>query len=205
MPSAETFGNPSAAKPITSGEMPLVAAVPRTEGKILAVCGDGQLWIMNEDGTERHLFSNLRDVAPPVTGGHFTVVTSFYASQGGEDSRADAARINATKLASGRFIVQRSYQAGPASIVRLDADGLNATTLASGLVYSPTCSPDGKVVFYVLRGSPQKIMQMPIEGGEQTALGEIPGLIRGTMQASPNGQFLAFLTTRMFQQHQPPS
>jgi hypothetical protein len=156
------------------------------------VSGDGRPWIMNEDGTERRPFSNLRDVAPPVICGQFAVLTS-YASGGGEDSRADAGSVNAIKMGSGRFVVQRSYQSSPANIVRIDADGLNATTLASGLVYSPTCSPDGKVLFYVLMGSPQKIMRIPTEGGEPTVVGEIPGVtIRGTMRASPDGQFLAF-------------
>jgi eukaryotic-like serine/threonine-protein kinase len=186
-----TAANPSQAKQITSGEMPVVGAVPGTAGKILAVSGDGQPWIMNEDGTERRPFSNLRDVAPPVMCGQFAVLTS-YASAGGENSRVDAGSVNAIKMGSGRFVVQRSYQSSPASIVRIDADGLNATTLASGLVYSPTCSPDGKVLFYVLMGSPQKIMRVPTEGGGPTAIGEIPGLIRGSMQASPDGQFLAF-------------
>jgi len=188
---ASRTANPSEATQITFGEMPVVAAVPGTAGKILAVSADGKLWIMNEDGTERLPFSNVRDVAPPVLCGHFAIITS-YASGEGENSRADAASVNGSKLASGRFIVQRSYQSGPANIVRIDADGLNATTLASGHVYSPTCSPDGQFVFYVLMGSPQKIMRIPIEGGESSAMGEIPGLIRGTMRASPDGQFLAF-------------
>jgi Tol biopolymer transport system component/DNA-binding winged helix-turn-helix (wHTH) protein len=184
--------NPSVAKPITSGEMPLVAAVPGTAAKILAVSGDGRLWMVNEDGTERHPFFNLRDVAPPVICGQFAVLTA-YAFGGGEDSQADAGRVNGTKMASGRFVVQRSYQTGPANIVRIDADGGNATTLTSGLVYSPTCSPDGKFLFYVSMGNPQKILRMSIEGGDATVVGEIPGnTIRGTMRSSPNGQFLAF-------------
>jgi eukaryotic-like serine/threonine-protein kinase len=184
--------SPSAAQPITAGEMPLVAAVPGTAGKILAVSGDGRLWILNEDGTERRPFSNLRDVAPPVMCGQFAVLTA-YAFGVGEDSQADAGRVNGTKMAGGRFVVQRSYQSGPANIVRIDADGVNATSLASGLVYSPTCSPDGKFLFYVLLGSPEKILRMSIEGGEATVVGEVPGrAIRGTMRVSPDGQFLAF-------------
>ena len=184
--------NPSEGGQITFGEMPIVAAVPGAPGKIFAVSGDGQLLTMNEDGTERRPFSNLRDVAPPVMCGQFAVVTS-YGSGEGEDSRADAGSVNAIKMASGRFVVQRSYQSSPANIVRIDADSLNATTLASGLVYSPTCSPDGKFLFYVLMGSPQKILRLPIEGGEPKVVGEIPGVaIRGTMRASPDGQFLAF-------------
>jgi DNA-binding winged helix-turn-helix (wHTH) protein/Tol biopolymer transport system component len=184
--------NPSEAGQITFGETPIVAAVPGTAGKILVVSGDGQLWIMNKDGAERRPFSNLHDVAPPVMCGQFAVLTS-YASREGDDSRADAGSLNAIKMDSGRFVVQRSYQSSPANIVRLDADGLNAKTLASGLLYSPTCAPDGKMLFYVSMGSPLKILRMPMEGGEPTVVSEIPGAtIRGTMRASPGGQFLAF-------------
>src|SRR5712692_5324263 len=121
--------------------------------------------MVNKGGTEGRRFSHLRDVAPPVMCGQFAVLTS-YGSGGGEDSRADAGSVNAIKMASGRFVVQRSYQSSPANLVRIAADGLNATTLASGLVYSPTCSPDGRFLFYVLMGSPQKILRLPIEGGE---------------------------------------
>lgn len=188
----DEVATPLKAKKITSGEMPFVAAVPGTSGNVLGVSADGRLWIINSDSTERHPFSNLQDVAPPVMCGHFAVLTS-YASAPSEDSRADAGTLNATKLASGRFVVQRSYQSGVAHIVRIDADGLNATTLASGLVYSPTCSSDGKFLFYVSMESPQSILRLPIEGGEPTVVSKIPGsTIRGTMRASPDGQFLAF-------------
>jgi dipeptidyl aminopeptidase/acylaminoacyl peptidase len=61
------------------------------------------------------------------------------------------------------------------------------------LVYSPTCSPDGQFVYYVVMGTSQKILRIPIEGGEPFMVGEVPGVtIRGTMRVSPNGQFLAF-------------
>jgi len=184
--------NPSAVKPITSGEMPLVAVVPESAGNNLAVSGDGRLWIVNQDGTHRRPFSSLRDVAPPVMCGQFAVLTS-YASGVGEDLQPDAGSINGTKMAGGRFVVQRSYQSGPASMIRLDADGVNATALTSGLVYSPTCSPDGKSLFYVSLGNPEKILRMSIDGGEPSVVGEVPGrAIRGTMRVSPGGQFLAF-------------
>jgi Tol biopolymer transport system component len=77
--------------------------------------------------------------------------------------------------------------------MRIDLDGLSATKLASGLVYSPTCSPDGRFLYYVFMGTSQKIFRIPIEGGEPLMVGEVPGVtIRGTMRASPDGQFLAF-------------
>ena len=91
------------------------------------------------------------------------------------------------------MIVQRSYQSGPADIMRVDRDGLNPTKLAGGFLYSPTCSPDGKFVFYVSMGAPQKIMRVPLEGGDSQIVGDVPGqTVRGTMRVSPDGRFLAF-------------
>jgi len=177
---------------ITNGEMPIVAGVVTRDDKILAVSGNNDLWIMNGDGTGVAPFSTLRDVAPPVVCGNFVVVASY--------SMTSAARrpvgpniLRGTKLASGRLIVHRSYQFGPTDIMRVDGDGLNWTRLAGGFLYSPACSPDGKFVFYVLMGATQKILRVPIQGGNSEFIGLVPGqTIRGTMRVSPDGRFLAF-------------
>lgn len=177
---------------ITNGELPMVAAVARADGKILAVSGNDQLWIMNSDGTGLAPFSNLHDVASPVVCGNFVVAAS-YLSAAAATQQASPGTLKATKLASGRLIVQPSYQSGVADIMRVDPDGLNPTKLATGILYSPTCSPDGEFVFYILMGASQKILRVPIQGGNSEIVGEIPGqTIRGTMRASPNGEFLAF-------------
>jgi Tol biopolymer transport system component/DNA-binding winged helix-turn-helix (wHTH) protein len=184
--------NLSKTRQITDGELPMIAAVARSDGKILAVSGNNNLWIVNSDGTGLAPFSSLRDVAPPVMCGDFVVAAS-YSSGAGPDQQAGPGAVKATKLASGRMIVQRSYQSGPADIMRVDRDGLNPTKLAGGFLYSPTCSPDGKFVFYVLMGAPQRILRVPIQGGDSEIVGDVPGqTIRGTMRVSPDGRFLAF-------------
>lgn len=183
--------NPSKFQAITNGGIPMVAAVPRPDGKILAVSGNDELWMMNGDGTGFAPFSNLHDVAPPVVCGNFVVTTS-YSTGATATQQAGAGTLKATKLGSGRLIVQRSYQSGPADIMRIDPDGLNPTRLATGLLYSPTCSPDGKFVFYILMGVPQEILRVPIQGGNSEIVGEVPGrTIRGTMRVSRDGKFLA--------------
>jgi hypothetical protein len=184
------FADPSKARQITFGQTPIIAGVEMPHGKILAVSGDDEPWIMNIDGTGAAPFSNLHDVAPAVMCGPFVILTSYDPTA--NIPRGGAAALKATKLASGRLVVQRSYQSGPADIMRLDADGLNAKKLASGLLYSPTCSPDGKYIFYVLMGHPQKIMRTPIEGGVPLEIGDIPDTIRGAMRISPDGRFLSF-------------
>jgi Tol biopolymer transport system component/DNA-binding winged helix-turn-helix (wHTH) protein len=182
--------NLSKTRQITDGGLPMIAAVARPDGSILAVSGNNDLWVVKRDGTGLAPFSSLRDAAPPVMCGDFVVTASY--SGAGPDQQSGSGTIKATKLASARVIVQRSYQSGPVDIMRVDRDGLNPTKLAGGFVYSPACSPDGKFVFYVLMGEAQRILRVPIQGGDSEIVGDIPGQIRGTMRVSPDGRFLAF-------------
>jgi hypothetical protein len=65
--------------------------------------------------------------------------------------------------------------------------------LASGSFWSPTCSPDGRFVFYVTVDSPQKIWRLSIEGGTPVLVAQVLGeVISGRMSVSPNGKFLAY-------------
>jgi Tol biopolymer transport system component len=184
--------NLSKMQQITDRKLPMIAAVARPDGKILAVNGNDEMWVINGDGTGFTPFSSLHDVAPPVMCGNFVVTTS-YSSDAVATEPAGPDTLKTTKLASGRLIVQRSYQSGLAEIMRVDQDGLNPAKLAGGFLYSPACSPDGKFVFYISMGAPQKILRVPIQGGNSEIVGEVPGqTVRGTMRVSPDGRFLAF-------------
>jgi eukaryotic-like serine/threonine-protein kinase len=177
---------------ITNSGMPMVAAVPRRDGRILAVSGNDELWIMNQDGTGLAPFSNLHDLAPPVVCGDF-VVAGAYWSGAFANQQAAPDTLKGTKLASGRLTVQRSYESGPVTIMRVDSDGLNPTKLAEGVLYSPTCSPDGKFVYYILMLPIENISRVPIQGGHSEIVGDVPSKgIKGTMRISPDGRFLAF-------------
>src|SRR5664279_6375957 len=64
-------------------------------------------------------------------------------------ARASFAKLDANQVCTGgTFIVARVLQEGLQHIVRLNGDGTHATSLAIGDLFSPTCSPDGKFVFY---------------------------------------------------------
>jgi DNA-binding winged helix-turn-helix (wHTH) protein len=128
--------NWSKTRQITDGELPMIAAVARPDGKILAVSGNNDLWVVNRDGTGSAPFSSLREVASPVVCGDFVVAASYASSV--DPDQAGPGTVKATKLASGRMIVQHSYQTGPVDIMRVDGDGLNPTKLAGGFLYSPT-------------------------------------------------------------------
>jgi Tol biopolymer transport system component/DNA-binding winged helix-turn-helix (wHTH) protein len=177
---------------VTDGEIPMIAGVVTPEGKILAVSGMDDLWVLNDDGTGLTSFSGLHDVAPPVICGNFVVAAS-YSSIAAPVLPQGPGTVKAMKLASGRLIVQRSYQSGPVNIVRLDREGLSPTKLAAGFLYSPTCSPDGKFVYYVSMEAPQRILRVLTEGSKPEIVGDVPGqTIRGTMRVSPDGRLLAF-------------
>jgi Tol biopolymer transport system component len=78
-------------------------------------------------------------------------------------------------------------------LVRLDGDGSNPVKLVGGSLWSPTCAPDGRFVFYVTVDSPQKIWRVPIDGGTPIQIAQILGEgISGRMSVSPNGQFIAY-------------
>ncbi len=77
--------------------------------------------------------------------------------------------------------------------MRLNGDGTHATTLAIGDLFSPTCSPDGKFVFYADASPPQRILRVSIEGGPPVEIAKIPGDgIVGLMDISNDGKSLAF-------------
>jgi eukaryotic-like serine/threonine-protein kinase len=97
----------------------------------------------------------------------------------------------------GHHVVLVSQGPGFANLMRLDVDGSDATKLASGSFWSPTCSPDGRFVFYVTIDSPQKIWRLSIDGGTPVQIASVLGEdIAGRMSVSPNGEFLAYPYTR---------
>ena len=81
----------------------------------------------------------------------------------------------------------------------MDADGTNAKEISNTKSdFSPTCSPDGKWVYYYLAGT-TRINRVSIEGGKPEAVPgvDVPGGIVGSpyFDISPDGRTLAFLAT----------
>ena len=69
----------------------------------------------------------------------------------------------------GRYVVYRELgrtSAASANLWRIDADGTNEKQLTNGLnEQSPTCSRDGKWVYYVDNGDKRLVKRIPINGG----------------------------------------
>jgi serine/threonine protein kinase/Tol biopolymer transport system component len=85
------------------------------------------------------------------------------------------------------------------SVWRMDADGTNAKEISDTKSdFSPTCSPDGKWVYYYIAGT-NRINRVSIDGGKPEAVPgvDVPGGIVGSpyFDISPDGRTLAFLAT----------
>jgi serine/threonine protein kinase/Tol biopolymer transport system component len=93
----------------------------------------------------------------------------------------------------GHFVILNLYQSGATEIMRFDADGSNPAKLASGDIMVPVCSPDGKYLFYVEAGPPQKIWRISVEGGTPLEVARVLGEnVVGRMAISPDGEKLAY-------------
>ncbi len=85
------------------------------------------------------------------------------------------------------------------SVWRVDADGTNMKELSDSTSdFGPTCSPDGKWVYYYV-GSTNRFKRVSIDGGkpEDVPGVAIPGAIVGSpyFDVSPDGKTLTFLAT----------
>jgi Tol biopolymer transport system component len=159
-------GDPTAAKPITSGDYQDYAHVSWTpDGKILYTSTVGtsrDIWIMNGDGTNpRQLTVNAEvNLQPqPSTDGRYIVFTSTRANEDG-------------------------------NIWRMNIDGSDPVQLTHGSgQVQPVCSPDGRWVVYSqggIRSIPEQktLWKVPIDGGEPVQLSNHPSMGAGI---SPDG------------------
>jgi Tol biopolymer transport system component len=147
-------------KQITSGESPIMLSALETNSGKLLVRSQGEVWIMDANGTELASFAKL-----------------------------DAHHIRRC----GAFVVALVFQEDGRHIVRFDGDGMHIVRLAAGNSMNPSCSPDGKFVFYQDASPPQRILRVPIEGGVPVEIAKIPGDgPTGNLDISKDGRFLEF-------------
>ena len=110
----------SQARQLTSGERPYSLIAPGPSGKVLATSANGDVWLMNADGSQ---------AAVLIPDAHNTASVS---------SCGD------------RYVLYDSYHDGKLEIWRADADGSNSKKIidAEALAGNAQCSPDGKWIFY---------------------------------------------------------
>jgi eukaryotic-like serine/threonine-protein kinase len=144
----------------------------------LYLAEQGKLIRISPDGSNRAVFVNQVAVEPTTCG----------SDASGAQKAHPVVFISGHHTPSG--IVGRS-------VWRVDADGTNPRELSEGRVaFGPTCSPDGKWVYY---NESQTFKRVSIDGGkpEEVPGVEAPGAIVGAsyFDISPDGKTLAFLAT----------
>jgi eukaryotic-like serine/threonine-protein kinase len=140
----------------------------------------GKLVRISPDGTNRSVILNQVAMEPASCGKHLA----------GALKQPPIVFVTGHQTPSG--IVGRS-------VWRVDPDGTNLKELSDTRGdYGPTCSPDGKWVYYH-DGPGEHFRRVSIDGGKTEAVPgtEIPGAIIGSFyfDISPDGKTLAFLAT----------
>ena len=136
----------SQARQLTSGERPYTLLAPGPSGKVLATSANGDVWLMNADGSQAAVLI------------------------------PDAHNINSISSCGDRYVLYDSYRNGKLEIWRADADGSNNKKImdADAQAGNSLCSPDGKWMFYSAKdkiyrmpaegGEPVALVTVP-EGG----------------------------------------
>ena len=137
-----------------------------SDGRIIFASGDGNLSILNSDGSARTLL---------MPNDHAIWDPSF--------------------CGDGRYIVYSAYREQKVGVWRMDADGSNPIRIADETVAtSPQCSPDGKWVIY-LQGASLTPMRVTITGEKPPEpIAQSPAVWIGDVLAfSPDGKRIAYL------------
>ncbi len=175
LPSAGSMGNPPT--PALPQEKDYATFGLSATGE-LYLPESGKLVRISPDGSNRSILVNQIAVEPAACG----------SNRSGTAAPRPVVFIGAHRSASA--VIGRS-------VWRVDADGADVKELSDTKDdFSPTCSPDGKWVYYHV-DNPDRFMRVSIDGGkpEEVPGSEIPGAIFATQyfDISPDGKTLGFL------------
>jgi Tol biopolymer transport system component len=137
-------------------------------GRIIFASQDGNLFAVNQDGSERTLLTpdHRPNWDPSVCG-------------------------------DGRYIVYAAYREQKRGIWRMDADGSNPIRIADEtFAISPQCSPDGKWVVYV-QGPSWNLVKVPITGAmpPEVLAQDFGGGLGASLKISPEGKRIMYLAS----------
>ena len=140
-------------------------------------------------GVIRVAFTSLGKVLASTGDGGIWLMNS----DGSEPSPFTTASNAFSPTPCGHFVVFNSLHDGTIDLVRVDADGLKPKILFHGDIGSPTCSNDGRSVFFVRTIKPYAILRLPTEGGIAIDIVKSPGYeIMQNLSSSPDGMLLAY-------------
>jgi DNA-binding winged helix-turn-helix (wHTH) protein/Tol biopolymer transport system component len=114
-------------------------------------------------------------------------------TDGSQPSPFTTARNAYAPTLCGSFVVFNTLHDGTTDLVRVDADGLKPTTLFHGDIGPPTCSNDGRDIFFATTVKPYAILRVSSEDGDPIEIARSPGYeIMPRLSISPNGKLLAY-------------
>ena len=197
----------SQARQLSSGERIYTQIAPGPSGKLLATGANGDIWLMNSDGTQPAvLIPDAHNTDSISSCGDRYVLFDSFRSGKLELWRADADGSNGKKMVDadpeagdsqcspdGKWI----FYAGKDSIFRMPVEGGDPVALVAvpGAGNSLKVSPDGsQLAFAYQEGSPvptPKIAMVPTAGGPRQFISQVPLGTRGLFW-SPSGKALQY-------------
>ena len=198
-------GDPSHGKQITFGEEDLDSGTILPSGRLLlheSGNPDGELWTANADGSQRTLFSNLRNVNFVSRCGPYVV---FLSTEKDKTSliRTDIDGLHPQTLttgglwspycpSSGDYVYYADWLVRPQALLRISIQGGEPERIGQvpgkQLIGTVAISPDGKLLAFPYQDEQDearsKLIVIPATGGPPVK--EFPDL-RGLVKWSPNG------------------
>jgi serine/threonine protein kinase len=205
---AAPAANSAQARQLTSGSPAYTAVTPGPSGKVLARSNDGDLWLMNADGSERTVLVSLaHSVGSPARCADRYVIFNSYRDGKIELWRADADGSNSKKVsdASGGSDCSPDgksiFYSVKGEIYRMSVDGTDPVKIADAPqdAFALKVSPDGTLLTYAYQeGSPVpvgKLGVIPTAGGPSKFVAQVP--IGGRyLHWSPSGKAIQYRLTR---------
>jgi Tol biopolymer transport system component len=203
--------DPSAAQQVTSEALAMFDIAEAFDGKLLTLTGDGTLWMMHTDGSQRARFTDVPDVGWPTPCGHFVFFTATEADTVAL-IRVDRDGTHPTTLvrgnlwspacsADGIFLLYATVDQ-PQRIWKVPVIGgvpqYVTDVLGDQLSGVLAVSPDGKLLAYPytqfgrVPSEGWRVAVMPVDGGPTLKQFNIRGGMFG-VRWSPSGKALQYL------------
>ena len=169
---------------------------------------DGEIWAMKNDGSQRVLFSTLREAIVSTHCGRFAIVSG----ENGRLTRIDADGLNPLELtqshgvsptcpADGRFVYYSDETTRPMRVMRVPIEGGPAVEVAKvpgeGLTGGAAVSPDGKLLAFPYHESgPNPVQRVSIiRLGTGDLVHSFIG-VTGYVRWRPDGRAIAYFDVR---------
>jgi len=209
------YGLPSAdfsrMRQITFGREDLNVITSGADGRLLvheSGSPDGEIWAVRGDGSQRVLFSALRETVASTHCGRFVILSG----ETGQLTRTDADGLNPLELvqsdgksptcpADGRFVYYADETNRPQRVLRIPVEGGPPVEVVKipgeGLTGGAAVSPDGKLLAFPYHESGpnplQRLSIIRLDTGEQVK--SFTG-VTGYIRWKPDGRAIAYFADR---------